>query len=68
MGVHTDFGAGGENNWEIEHLGHRGMCQDVVFHLQGRVIADDVVETDLVVDDQEGGIVLVNSFKFVARH
>lgn len=43
------------------------MEENVVVHILGVVVADDAHKADLVVDDEQSGVVLINPFKRVCR-
>lgn len=55
------LGAGGEDRGEVKNISESSVCEDVVFELVGGEVADELEETELVVDDQEHGLVLVDA-------
>ena len=56
----TGLGTGGEDDGQVEDLAELRVSHDVVLHLNGRLITGDLVETFLEVDDEQGGVVLVD--------
>ena len=57
--------AGGDNDGEPVGLTQGRVQDDVVVHILSTVVADDAQETNLVVDDEQSGVVSINSFKLV---
>ena len=55
--------AGGNDHREVVGLAKASMEEDVVVHILDAVVADNPYETDLVVDDEQGGIVPIDSLK-----
>ena len=57
--------AGGDNDGEPVGPTQGRVQDDVVVHILSTVVADDAQETNLVVDDEQSGVVSINSFKLV---
>lgn len=55
------LGAGGEDRGEVENVSEGGVGQDVVSVLVGGKVTDELEKAELMVDDQEHGVVFVES-------
>ena len=60
---HTLIRAGGNDHREVVGLAQASVEEDVVVHILDGVITDDPYETDLVVDDEQGGVVPIDPLK-----
>ena len=61
------FEARGQNDRQLEELADLGQGQNVVRELVGTDVSHQGQETGLVVDEEDGGLVLVQPIVF-ARH
>ena len=61
------IGAGGDNNGEIVGLAQIRVEDDVVVHILSIVITHGAQETNLMVDEEQSGVVSVNPFKLVCK-
>ena len=57
--------AGSDDNGKVVGLAKASVKENVVVHVLGAVVTDNAQKTDLVVDDEQSGIVLVNPLKLV---
>src|SRR5437773_11341303 len=55
--LHAVAGRGGDNGWDPQHLGGLGQGDNVMFEFPGLVIPDAGHQADLMVDQNERGIV-----------
>jgi len=60
--------AGGHDYWEVVGLSQGSVQDDVIIHILGAVVADEAHEADLVVDDEQRGIVPINSLELVCSN
>ena len=60
---HTLIRAGGDDHREVVGLAKASVKEEVVVHFLGGVVTDAPYETDLVVDDEHGSVVLVDPLK-----
>ena len=60
-GVCTCLGAGGEDRRQVEDLAERGVCQDTVLHVRRRVVARELEEAFLMIDNKEHNVLLVDA-------
>jgi len=57
--------AGGNDNGEVVCLAQSSVENNVVVQILNVVVTDDAHETDLVVDNEQSGIVLIDPLKLV---
>lgn len=57
--------AGGDDNGEVVDLAKTSVEYDVVVHGLGVVVTDDAYEANLVVDDEQRGVIPINPLKLV---
>ena len=60
--------AGSNNNGKVVGLTQTGVEHDVVVHVLGVVVEHNAHKPDLVVDDEQCGIVSINPLKLVCRN
>ena len=61
----TLISAGGDNNGEVVGLAQGRVEDNVIVHIPSVVITYSAQETDLVVDDEQSGVVSIDPFKLV---
>ena len=60
--------AGGDDDGETVGLAQGSVEDDVVVHVLCAVVTDDTQESDLVVDDEQGGVVPINPLELVCSN
>jgi hypothetical protein len=60
--------AGGDNNREAVGLTEASVEDNVVVHILGAVVTNNAYQADLVVDDEQSGVVLIDPFKRVCSN
>ena len=60
--------AGGDDNRETVGLAQGCVEEDVIVHLLDTVVTDDADEADLVVDDEQCGVVPIDPLECVCSH
>jgi len=60
--------AGGNNNRKAISLAKASVEENVVVHVLHAVVTDDAYKTDLVVNDEQSGVVPIDPFKRVCSN
>ena len=60
----TGFRTRSEDGWEVERLSNCGMSQNVVTVFISSHVAHELEETELMVNDEENGVIPVDALKF----
>ena len=60
--------AGGDDNREVVDLAQASVEDNIVVHILDAVVTDDAQETDLVVDDEQSGVVPIDPLKRVCSN
>ena len=62
----TCFSTGGQNGWQVEYFAKGGVGYDVILEQIGLHVVGHLEQSNLVVDDQQGDVVLVDPLKLGA--
>ena len=60
----TSLRTGSENSREVERLSHSSVSQNVITIFVRSNVAHELEETELVVNDEQNGVILVDALKF----